>query len=169
MSEGKQDYLGWRDGLPTGPDVEALCRKWPDLKVGDRIEYEEVGELLKIDIGGVRWNSVTNQWRKRLEEKGLDIQCDRGKSFYVRSDEEISVATHDVLGGIGRKARKHRRKLAIAVTQTQDDGKRNVYEHQGRLMHTIDRESKKAKMNLLPSTNTQQPPAISPPKVSKIK
>lgn len=160
MSE--QTYLGWRDGLPTAPDVEAICSKFPDLKVGDEAPYADIEALLKITQGSSRWKSVTDAWRRRLAENGIVIECRASEAFYVASADQVSSATYDVLRGIGRRARKHRQK--IAVSKPENDRQRGVLEHQALLMQEIERHSKKARTNLLPSTSVPERPKIEPPK-----
>ena len=161
MSESDQEYLGWRDGLPTAPDVEAICRQFPELKTGDEVSYQAIEELLRLTRGTGRWKSVTDAWRTRLREKGLVVECKASEAFYVATADQVSAATHSVLRGIGRKAKRHRQK--IAVSRPEGDTQRAVLEHQARLMHGIERDAKKARMNLLPSTEGAQTPKITPP------
>lgn len=161
MSDAKQEYLGWRDGLPTAPDVEAICQKWPELAVGQEIFYSDIQTLLKIEPGSSRWKSVTDAWRRRVREKGTVVECKAAISFYVASADQVSSATYGVLKGIGGKARRHRQK--IAVSKPENEQQRTVLEHQARLMHGIERDSRKARMNLLPKTQAVEVPQISPP------
>lgn len=161
-----QKHFPWDEGLPTAPDVTAIRHKWPDLKVGDRVLYNDIAEMLKIDVNSNRFRSVTVAWRKREEEEGKVIHCDIGKAFYVASANEKSSMTHGVLKSIGRKARKHRKHLSIL--KTDDPMLGATMQHQGRLMHAVEREAKKSRMNLLPSsTSVPEQPRISPPNRSQ--
>jgi hypothetical protein len=160
MSE--QKHLPWNEGLPTAPDVNAIREKWPELKVGDRVLYSDISALLKIEIGSHRFRSVTTAWRKREEQEGRVIQCEKKTAFYVASADQTSSMTHGVLQSIGRKAKKHRKHLSI---QKADDPQlQSTMDHQGRLMHAVERETKKARMNLLPSpAPVAEHPQIAPP------
>ena len=158
----KQKLYPWDEGLPTKPDVDLLLKTWPDPKVGDRFEYEAVEALLRQPRSTPRFRTVTNRWRARLLERGLTVECETGKAFYIASAGQISAATHAVLKGIGRKSRRHRVKLSVA--KPVDDAERGVIEHQARLMIGIERDAKKARMNLLPGTAAPQMPTLAPPK-----
>ena len=162
MSEGNQQHMPWQDGLPTAPDVTMLQKQWPELKVGDRIEYEEIAALLGIQVRSNRFKSVTDAWRKRELEAGRVIECEIGAAFYVATCEQVSAKTYVVLKTIGRKAKRHRRHLS--VQRPENELQRATVEHQARLMHSVEKDSKKARMNLLPSTVTAVQPQIAPPK-----
>ena len=164
MSDDQKLYP-WNEGLPTKPDVDLLLKTWPDPKVGDRFEYESVESLLKQNRDSARFKTVTNKWRDRLRENGFTVECEAGKAFYVATSGQVSAATYGVLRGVGRKARRHRIKLSIA--KPVDDSERSVIEHQARLMNGIERDSKKARMNLLPSTAAPAMPQIAPPKAKE--
>jgi hypothetical protein len=162
VSEDNQQHLPWQDGLPTSPDVTMIQKQWPELKVGDRIAYEEIADLVGIKIRSNRFKSVTDAWRKRELEAGKVIECEIGAAFYVASCEQVSAKTYVVLKTIGRKAKRHRRHLS--VQRPENDLQRSTVEHQARLMQSVEKDARKARMNLLPSTAVQQPPRIEPPK-----
>jgi hypothetical protein len=162
MSDDDQKHYPWDEGLPTKPDVDLLLKTWPDPKVGDRFEYEAIESLLRQSRTTARFKTVTNRWRARLLERGLTVECEPGKAFYVATTDQISAATYTVLKGISRKSRRHRRKLSVA--KPVDDAQRSVIEHQARLMNNIERDSRKASMNLLPSTAAPVVPKIEPPR-----
>jgi len=162
MSDNDQKLYPWNEGLPTKPDVDLLMKTWPAPKVGDRFEYETVEALLKQDRDAPRFKTVTNRWRDRLKEAGFTVECEAGKAFYVASSSQVSAATYGVLRGIGRKARRHRVKLSIAKPANDDE--RSVIEHQARLMNGVERDAKKARMNLLPNTAVPDSVRIAPPK-----
>lgn len=154
-------YLSWRDGLPTKPDVDMLLKAFPELKEGDQIPYEEVSAILGVDKGSNRFRTVTNRWRDRLVESGVVVYCDTGRAFYVATADQVSGQTYSTLKFIGRKAKGHRRKLS--ATRPKDDVQRSIIEHQGRLMLAVEKDSKKARMNLLPSTKVAETPKTLPP------
>lgn len=162
MTDEKQKLYPWKDGLSTKPDVDLLLRTWPEPKIGDRFEYESIEALLHEAPDSTRFKTITKKWRDRLQEHGLTVECEPGKAFYVATSDQISAATHGVLKGFGRKSRRHRIKLSTA--KPTDETQRSVLEHQARLMIGIERESKKARMNLLPSSAAPEMPKIAPPK-----
>lgn len=156
-------HMPWQDGLPTAPDVAVLQQHFNDLKAGDRIAYEDVETLLKLTRGSARWKSVTDAWRRREEEAGRVIKCEAGAAFYVATGEQISSSSYGALEHIGRTARKQRRHLA--TIRTEDEGMRATQQHQSMLMLALERESKKARMNILPSVApATTAPSIAPPK-----
>lgn len=158
----EQKLFPWNEGLPTKPDVDLLLKAWPDPKIGDRFTYQEVESLLKIERTEPRFRTVTAQWRKRLHERGLVVECEIGVAFFVANAEQVSAATYGTLRFIGRKARRHRSKLAVTRPETSEQ--RATIEHHARLMNGIERDAKSARKNLLPSTITPAPPRIAPPK-----
>jgi len=160
--DNEHQHYPWNEGMPTKPDVDLLLKTWPDPQIGDRFNYDVVVTLLGIDQVSTRFKTVTNSWRKRLLEKGTVIECIPGEAFYAASANQVSASTYTRLQTIGRIARKHRRKLGVVKTET--DEERNVITHQGRLLHEVERQSKKSRMNLLPSTATPQLPKIEPQK-----
>lgn len=162
MSDDEQKLYPWQEGLPTKPDVDLLLKTWPEPKIGDRFEYETVETLLRHVRGSSRFKSITAQWRKRLHERGFVIECEAGAAFFVATAEQVSAATYGTLKFIGRKARRHRAKLSI--TKPVDDAQRGVIEHQARLMNAIEKDSKKARMNLLPTAINKPVPQIAPPR-----
>lgn len=140
MSEGK--HLPFDEGLPTRPDVDLLLRTWPEPKVGDRYPYEAIEKLLNLSSKDNRFRTVTTNWRKRLHEQfSVVVESEAGEAFYVASADEISARTYGVLKFVGRKAHKHRRKLAVA--KIENDQQRATVEHQARLMLAVEKDAKK--------------------------
>lgn len=160
-----QKLFPWKDGLPTAPDVELVCKTWPDLKVGDRIEYKAIADLLKIAVKSARFRTVTGAWRRRKQEDGFTLECETGAAFYVASASQTVAATVGVITGIRRKAKHHRLKLAISKPVS--DEERGTVEHQARLMINIEQNAKVQRMNILPSTVPAEQPKIAPPKLKE--
>ena len=165
MTDSKERFYAFNEGLPTKPDVDLLLSTWPNPKIGDRFEYEVIAKLLHIEIGSVRFKTVTNNWRRRWLEKGFVIECDVGKAFFVANAEQIMGKTYGTLQFIGRKARHHRTKLSQAKVET--DLQRAAIEWQARSLLEMEREAKKKRMNLLPPTEIKEPHKIAPPKENK--
>lgn len=161
MSES--EHLRFDEGLPTRPDVDLLLKTWPDPKVGERFPYDSIEGLLNLDRRDNRFRTVTTRWRARMYEQfGVVVEVDPGEAFYVASADQISARTYGVLKFVGRKAHKHRKKLAVA--KPEDDQQRTIIEHQARLMLAVEKDSKKHRMNLLPSTATPEHPKLAQPK-----
>lgn len=160
--EPKGQHLPFNEGLPTRPDVDLLIKTWPDMKVGDRIEYESVEKLIGAKRAAARFRTVTVAWRRRmLADHGTVIECAPGDAFFVASAEQISSATYTTLSSIGRKAKRHRRKLATVKPETAEQ--KATVEHQGRLMLAVEKDVKKHRMNILPNTATQAQPQLTAP------
>lgn len=165
MSEQEQKYYSWQTGLPTGPDVESIRKKWPELKVGDRIAYADVETVLEVQKASSRWRAITNAWRKREREAGFVIECAPGQYFYVASAGQIMAGTYQTLKFIGRKASKQKFKLKNAMRHADNDGERDGINHQARLMDMVEKDAKKHRMNMLPSTTPKQV-QIAPPEAA---
>ena len=154
-------YFSWNEGLPTKPDVDMLLNTWQSPKIGDRFEYEMIAKIIGCESTSVRFKTVTSAWRKRLHKCGLNVECDKAKAFYVANFDQTVSATYGVLKFIGHKAHRHRAKLANA--EPADQLGREVKEHHGRLMISIEKDTKKSVMNILPSTPTPQLPRLTVP------
>lgn len=151
----------FRDGMPTGPDVSALEKRWPDLVIGTRVPYEDVEKVLGLEWRSERFRTVTAAWRSRLLERGRVLICEPGNAFLVATGEQISAMTHGVLAHIGRQSKTQRKRLSTVRPASEIE--KQTVEHHGRLMQMIERESKKARLNILPSTQPVEPVRISPP------
>jgi len=90
------------------------------------------------------------------------IECKKGEYFYIASADDLTSATHGTIKSIGRKARRHRVKLSTAKPANETQA--SIIEHQGRLLRGIERETKKARLNVLRDTRTTAAPRIEPPK-----
>jgi hypothetical protein len=156
MTTQEQKVFHWQDGLPTGPDVALLQKKYPELKPGDRMSYAEVSELLGVAYPSARFVSVTQVWRKRELEKNVVILCEKGEGFFVATPEQVCGETYGVLQSIGRKARMQRTRLAVSRTENTSTSQMIV--HQSRLMAEIEREAKAKRMNILPPAAASAPP-----------
>jgi hypothetical protein len=148
----------WQTGLPTGPDVTLIRKRWPNLKVGDRIEYEEVAELLGVKIGSSRWETVTQAWRRRELDDGRVIKCIPGKAFVVANAEQIIDDTFSTLKHIARSAR--RQAVHLLTVRDADSQTRAVIDHQARLMHAVEQDAKAKRQQALPPTAVQPMPRI---------
>lgn len=161
----EQKVFPWKDGLPTGPDVSLLQKEFQELKPGDRVEYELVEILLGMKWRTPRFKTVTDAWRRREFEKGIVIDCDPGKAFIVLTADQISAKTYGAMRHAGRTVRKQRGELA--TIRPENDERRKVLVHQMTLLSQIERETKKARMNILPGKPASQPAQIPPPKQSE--
>ena len=157
----EQKHYTWQDGLPTAPDVQLLLEKFPGLRVGDRVPYVDVQAVINVAPGSNRWRSITDQWRKRLRDKSLVVECENGEAFYIATADQVSAATYGVLRSISRKSKTHRRKLSLSKPENETQAK--TIAHQAKLLQTMEREAKKARMNLLPSTEIKPAPKIGLP------
>lgn len=155
-------HLYWQDGLSTRPDVDLLLSAYPDLKEGDQITYIEIEALVLAKPTSQRFWTVTSRWRRRLLERGIVVDCVAKEAFYVLNAAQIVAATHGTFTTIGRKAKRQRHRLSVA--RPVDELQRAMIEHQGRLLHEVERDTKKKRMNLLPSTATAEQARIEPPK-----
>jgi hypothetical protein len=157
-AEMEQKLYSWQTGMPTGPDVTMIRKRWPDLKVGDRIEYREIAELLRVEVGSARWKTVTTAWRKRALDDGYVIKSDPGKAFVVADAEAIIDDTYSTLKHISRSAR--RQLVHLMTVRDTDNQTRAVVDHQARLMHAVEQDAKAKRQLALPSTAVKPLPKI---------
>ncbi len=123
--------------------------------------YEDVEVVLGIKRSTNRWPSVTNAWRRREFEKGIVIDCDPGEAFIVLTADQISAKTYGAMKHVSHTVRKQRKQLA--TVRPENDERRRVLVHQMTLLSQLERDSKKARMNLIPSAPTTQVAQIAPP------
>jgi ABC-type transporter Mla MlaB component len=158
-------YYGWRDGLPTAPDVTMIQKHWPDLEIGARIPYDEVAALIGVPVSSVRFRTVTKAWREKEKQERRVIKCDKSIAFYVATAEQITSDTFGALRHIGRSAKKQRTNLST-ITDV-DDRMRGIVNHQAMFFRAIEKDANHKKLNTLPDKSTPQVPRIVPPLASK--
>jgi hypothetical protein len=161
----KDRVYAWDEGRPTKPDVDALMMAYPDLATGDLLDYEQVASIIGSDPKSSRFRTVTTVWRKRMQDKGVILECRKSEAFYVATADEVAALTYGVINGMGAKARRHRRKLARVPTDTEDQ--RSTVNHQGLLMRRIEDDAKRHRMNVLPSTEVQPAVRVDPRLIGK--
>lgn len=161
----KVAHLRFDEGMPTRPDVDLLLATWPDPQVGDRFDYEAVGKLIGSGWRESRFRTVTTAWRRRLFERGIVVESAPAVSFYVASADQITASTYGTLKFVGKKAHRQRRKLAVA--KCENGAQRAVVEHHGRILLAVEKDSKKHRMNLLPSTAAPVPVVAIPDKAKQ--
>ena len=149
----EQKHYSFRDGLPVAPDVAAIQKQWPDLKIGDLIPYDDMEALLGVERATPRFHAVTAAWRKReRRDHGRVIECQRGHHFYVATADQITAGTHGVLKHCGKKLHKHRSKLGAIAPETPETAA--IQAHQMRLLWHLEQQTKESRKGLLP------PPAV---------
>lgn len=160
-----QKHYAFNDGMPTKPDVDAILKVHPAMSPGWRCDKDELAGIVKLQPDSSRWRSVLTALKARIRrEHGLVMLYDRtSREFFIATAADTIARTSDVFGSVGRKLR-HQRKDLILTSPTATESERPILEHQTRLVHTLERESKKQNMNLLPSTETKAAPQIVPPK-----
>lgn len=163
MVDGK--HYSFRDGMPTRPDVDALLKVYPELKVGDFISREHAATVSNLEETSTRFRTVMSAFRARLEQDfALVLIYDRPRMGYiVASVTDLTDRTGGVLQSIAGKARRHRKAIntaAIHATETE----KPVAEHHMRLVGTIEREARKGKLNQLPPSAATEMPKIAPPR-----
>lgn len=160
----EQQYYPWNEGQPTKPDVDALMKAFPpeSLAIGRRIADSEILAVLGTN-DAARYRTVYSAWIRRLQrDHGINLFREKEEGFFVPSAAEVCARTYPALQHIGRTAKKQMRNLGAAKPETDDE--RRVIDHQGRLLHQISRESKKARINVLPPSGIAPAPQITPPK-----
>ena len=96
-------------GLPTNIELAKLREAYPegDLKVGDFIPYHEVEKLLGLTWDSSRFKTVTNRWRRVIEnETNIFIHPDPGKGFIILSEPEKLSLSGKQIKSAGKKARR---------------------------------------------------------------
>lgn len=148
-----KEFYGWKNGLPTKPDVDLLMKTYTDLSEGDRIPYEDIEKVIDVDRAtrGDRFKTVTDSWRKRMLEKGLVIECQKDVGFYVAAADDVISNTYGTFSFVIRKSKKQRRKLLTVRKHTEEQSA--IIAHQGRLLYETESSAKKSRMNILPSTS----------------
>lgn len=161
----EQKHYPWNEGQPTKPDVDALLKSFPPetMTPGWRATDAEI----KAIIGNThRYRTVYSAWIRRLQrDHQVNVYRQLTTGFYVPTADQVFARTHPTLQHIGRSAKKQVR--SIAIVKPENDSHRALQDHQGRLLHNIGREAKKARMNLLPGTVQQPLPQIATPEQRK--
>jgi hypothetical protein len=158
-----QKYYPWSEGLPTKPDVDALMQAFPpdSLVVGMRITDEQVRQVIG-DVRGVRYRTVYSVWVKRLHrDHGINLFREETVGFFVPTCGETTARFAPAVRHMGRTGKKQMRYLS--ATKPENELQRSTIDHQVRLLSNLVRETKKAGMNVLPSTSAPTPVQVQPP------
>lgn len=146
------------EGLSTGPDVEALKRAFPDIKDGDRISYAKVTAVIGLEWHDRRFKTVTNAWRRKLRELGLEMRCESKSAFVFLTNRGKLDETPVRIGRIQRQARDIRR--VVSTVRPENDEMKREQLHHMTLANSIEQDAKKAKMNILPATEVKPQPRL---------
>ena len=167
-SDNSKSYFPWDEGIPTKPDVDALLKQWPpeQIKPGAWSVTDEEVRALIPSANSIRYRTVYTAWISRLARDHLVIVY-RAKvtGFYCPTATEVYSRTHPTLEGAGRKIGKQLR--GVSLSQPTNTIEETTKDHQGKLLYTLKREAKKARMNVLPSTASGEMPKIEPPQKAK--
>lgn len=99
-------YFG---GVPTDIDVKKLRERYEDVTLtpGTLIPYDEVAELLQLPKNNLRFRTVTNRWRRIVEnETNIIIGTLPGEAFKVLNESEKVDLSGSKLRSSGRYARR---------------------------------------------------------------
>jgi len=127
--------MQWRGfGRSTSTEVDALIKKFPALKAGDKISYEEIAKVANSEKGTSRFNAVAGAWRKRLDvEFNIVLKAISNEGFVVMAN--ASRIGHSAKG-VKHGLRKIDRSSRLAA-RTDDDGltesERKIKDHLARI------------------------------------
>ena len=87
--------------IPTTPDVNNLCAKYPDLKEGQVVRYEDIEAIIGAKKADNRFVSVVVAWRKKLERESNLIFVTMPKvGFKVAAPHErVDLSSRKVKSG----------------------------------------------------------------------
>lgn len=166
------DYFPFGEGMPTGPDVNAIIKTYPTLEPGDSIPRDALYKLLGLNSdeprGYKRLRTVMQAFERRMmREHAYVVMWDKSaKAYRIALPKDVLGMTGTVIDGIKRAARKQRKRLG-AVSRIASDDESPTVMHQERVLAAFANDAKKARMNLIPQTKADVPPQIEPPKPSK--
>ncbi len=75
-------------GLPTGTDVRLLTDRFGVPPEGAEIDYSEIADLIGCAPGSVRFRTVTDAWRRKLEREHNSVLLPVGAAFKCADPHE---------------------------------------------------------------------------------
>ncbi len=145
----RDDYFSISDGMPTGPDVEAICKEYPDLAIGSKLPRADLYKLLGLDSetqrGYNRLRSVMTAFAHKMRrDRGfvVDYDADR-KQYRICTVADVLEKTPGELERIKRQARRARRNL-VTVAPEASEAERPIVEHRARMFQVMEREARKS-------------------------
>lgn len=66
MNTAKSEAVSFHSGVPTAPDVEALCKAFQDIKPRAVIPWEAFENVVGADRRKARFKTVVAAWRRKL-------------------------------------------------------------------------------------------------------
>jgi len=105
-----------------------MREKYPDsgLTQGTAITYDDIAKITGCKIRSNRWKTITNRWRRLVQNDSHIIIGCRNQCFVVLDDVEKTTLSCDMLNQAVRKTKKSV-KVACLVDRkalTEDDKKR---------------------------------------------
>lgn len=134
-----------RDGIPTGPEVQMLLRAFPDLKAGDFLEYDKIGDVVKERYGTTRFRTVLSAWRRALQEQGLVTECIPSRGVRFLRDSEVVALAYTGVRSARLKVTRTARKLGVIRptderVQAETHHARQMLAHVGRSMRDTEKK-----------------------------
>lgn len=154
-----------RDGIPTGPEVQMLMRAFPDLKAGDFIEYDKIGEVVTEQYGSSRFKTVLSAWRRALQETGVVTDCVPSRGVRVLTDSEVIALAYSGVRSARRKVTRTARKLNV-IRPTEERLQTELHHSRQMLAH-VGRSMKDAEQKLLSAPKVVPLPARRAPDATK--
>jgi len=89
-------------GRPTGPDVEAIAKRYPELKPGDTVLYSDVAEIIEEKENTTRFHTVISAYRRRMyRDRNVEMTPETGVGLTVKDNSQ--------------RVEGHSRKIAQAI------------------------------------------------------
>lgn len=125
----------FRGGIPTDGDVKRLLAAFPDIKPGDTVSYAAIAEIIKIEHGSNRFQSVTNAWRRAVV-RTLNFVLEAVPGAGFRRCTEIERSQRDRSGWRKDQTRAARKVRDLARVDTSDfaDRDQRTHDHARRVL-----------------------------------
>lgn len=145
-------------GIPTEPDVKLLTETFPKIEVGDEINYESVEAVLRLDRKSSRFRTVTQAWRKKVLNDGIELAVVAGVGFRALSPKErIEHSVKGVQSGVRKQIRSINRSDRVI---TEDPLLRKKQEVLHRYAIALRKEATSTMQQLEPPKEQQQLPRV---------
>ena len=151
-------------GVPVGPDVDILDRRYPELKNEQMLTHAELSAAIGYSWQSSRYRTVLNAWRKQLfEERGLELQAVRSVGLRVMtSPERVEAHINKTIGGIRAITKAGMRIAAVPRAELPEPSRIRADNAQAAIAKmNVDMRRFRSSVCAPPAPPTQQPRLVS--------
>jgi len=140
-------------GVSTKAEVELICKRFPDLKPGDEITYDEIEAITGVKREAGRFKSITTALKKRLSNQhNIELDCIANRGYVVQNNSQrVDTSSRKMKQGIKRIVKSGdiaQRTDSAGLTDAELRIKDHLVRVRGAIVATANQEARKIKFEI---------------------